>query len=277
MSVWFITGTSSGFGKAIARAALLAGEEVAATARNTEALADLTREFPDAVRVYALDVTNTAQVNTVVAQTVQDFGRLDVVVSNAGYGLMAALEEASDAQIERCVQTNFLGSLSVMRAALPHLRAQKSGHIVQISAIAALANHAGFSVYGGAKAAIEAACDALKIEVAPLGIKVTVVSPGPYRTDFIGRSQEKAATHIDDYDATSGKFAAYLDRIDGRQPGDPARAAELIVQMVADGKSPARLFLGKYALDAARKSASQFIKDATEWEEASLATDFPRP
>lgn len=276
MSVYFITGTSSGFGKAIARAALEAGHEVALTARNPQSVQDLLQEFPDACRAYALDVTDAAQVNQAIAEAAQDFGQLDVVVNNAGYGLMGALEEASDAQIERCVQTNFLGSLAVLRAALPHLRAQKSGHIVQISAIAALANHAGFSVYGGAKAAIEAACDALKIEVAPLGIKVTVVSPGPYRTEFIRRSQEKAATHVPDYDATSGKFAAYLDKIDGKQPGDPSQAAQLIVQMVAEGKSPARLFLGKYALDAARKSANTFLKDAADWEQPSLATDFPR-
>ena len=276
MSVWFITGTSSGFGREIARAALKAGNEVACTARNPETLQGLLTEFPDAARVYPLDVTNAAQVGQTINAAAQDFGRLDVIVNNAGYGLMAALEEASDEQIERCVQTNFLGSLHVLRAALPILRAQKSGHIVQISAIAALANHAGFSVYGGAKAAIEAACDALKIEVAPLGIKVTVVSPGPYRTDFIGRSQEKAATHISDYNVTSGKFAAYLDKIDGRQPGDPARAAELIVQMVQDGKNPARLFLGRYALDAARKSANALLQDAAAWEELSLLTDFPK-
>ena len=237
-SVWFITGSSSGFGRSLVTQALAAGERVIATARRPETLHDLAAQHPDTLHAFTLDVTEAAQVQEVVGQAAQAFGRLDVVVNNAGYGLLGGLEEYSEAQIRHNIGTNLLGPLHVMRAALPILRAQGSGHIVNVSAIAAFNNHPGFSVYGGAKAGLEAASDALRQEVAPLGITVTVVSPGPYRTDFIGRSLERAAGHIADYDRTSGKFAAYLEKINGRQPGDPDRAAAAIVQMVRDGGPP---------------------------------------
>ena len=176
--------------------------------------------------------------------------------------------------MRRSIETNLLGPIFVMQAALPILRAQKSGHIINLSAIAAFSNHPGFSVYGGAKAGLEAASDALRQEVAPLGISVTLVSPGPYRTDFIGRSMDRASGHITDYDRTSGKFGSYLEKIDGRQPGDPDKAAAVLVQMVQDGKGPARLFLGKYAVDTARRKIAELQRDLTEWEAISLATDF---
>ncbi len=204
------------------------------------------------------------------------FGRLDVVVNNAGYGLMGALEEYEEAQMARNLATNFVGPLAVIRAALPILRAQKSGHIINLSAIAAFTNHAGFAVYGGAKAALDAASEALRIEVAPLGIHVTTISPGPFRTDFIGRSLEHASGHLEDYDKTSGKFAAYLEKINGRQPGDPDAAASALVQMVGAGKAPAQLFLGKFAVDAARKKLALMQRELDEWEAVSLAMDFAK-
>lgn len=273
-SVWLITGSSSGFGRSLVTQALAEGERVIATARRPEALDDLAARHPDALRALALDVTVPDQISSVVSQAAQAFGRLDVVVNNAGYGLIGALEEYDEAQIRRSIETNLFGPLHVMRAALPILRAQKSGHIINISAIAAFANHPGFAVYGGAKAGLEAASDALRQEAAPLGIQVTVVSPGPFRTDFIGRSLERASGHIADYDRTSGKFGAYLEKIDGQQPGDPDKAAAAIVRMVQDGKAPARLFLGKYAMEASRRKIAHLGRDLTDWEAASLATEF---
>ena len=276
-NVWFITGASTGFGRSLTVQALDSGAQVVATARKPEALEDLTAEYPDTLRVFALDVTDGAQVKAAVASALEAFGgRLDVVVNNAGYGLMGALEECDEAQIQRNLATNFLGPLAVMRAVLPTLRAQRSGHIVNMSAVAAFSNHPGFSIYGGAKAALDAASDALRDEVKPLGIKITSVIPGPFRTDFIGRSMEDATQHIADYDPTSGKFAAYLHKIDGSQPGDPDAAARAIVQMVADGKAPTRLFLGKYALDTARRKMTAIERELTEWEAVSLATEFPK-
>ena len=276
-NVWFITGASSGFGRCLTAQALKSGAQVIATARQPESLNDLTAQYPDTLRVFALDVTDGAQVKAAVAFALEAFsGRLDVVVNNAGYGLMGALEEYDEAQIQRNLATNLLGPLAVMRAVLPALRAQKSGHIINMSAIAAFSNHPGFSVYGGAKAALDAASDALRDEVKPLGIKVTSVVPGPFRTDFVGRSMEDAAEHIAEYDPTSGKFAAYLHKIDGAQPGDPDAAARAIVQMVADGKAPTRLFLGKYALDTTRRKMAAIEKELAEWEAVSLGTDFPK-
>ena len=276
-NVWFITGASTGFGRSLTVAALESGAQVVATARKPEALDDLAAEYRDTLRVFALDVTDGAQVKAAVASALAAFGgRLDVVVNNAGYGLMGALEECDEAQLQRNLATNLLGPLAVMRAVLPTLRAQKSGHIVNMSAVAAFSNHPGFSVYGGAKAALDAASDALRDEVKPLGIKVTSVVPGPFRTDFIGRSMENATQHIADYDPTSGKFAAYLHKIDGAQPGDPDAAARAIVQIVQGGKAPTRLFLGKYALDAARRKMTGIERELTEWEAVSLGTDFPK-
>ena len=274
--VWFITGASSGFGRALAVKALEAGEQVVATARRPESLDDLTALYPDTLHTMALDVTDTAQVKSVVTQAAARFGRLDVVVNNAGYGLMGALEECDEAQMARNLATNFVGPLAVIRAALPILRAQKSGHVINLSAIAAFTNHAGFAVYGGAKAALDAASDALRIEAAPLGIKITTISPGPFRTDFIGRSLEQASGHLEDYDKTSGKFAAYLQKINGAQPGDPDAAASSIVQMVGAGKAPAQLFLGKFAVDAARKKLALMQHELDEWEAVSLAADFAK-
>ncbi len=272
--VWLITGSSTGFGRAIALAALGRGEQVALTARNPAALADIVARFPDNALALPLDVTSPEQISAAVDEAQVHFGRIDVLVNNAGYGLMGALEEYDDAQMLRCIETNFIGPLRVTRAVLPGMRAQGSGHIVNISAIAAFSNHVGFTAYGGAKAALDAASDALAQELAPLGIKVTVISPGPYRTDFIGRSLEPAARHLAEYDKTSGKFAAYLEKINGKQPGDPDKAAAMIMEMVDSGKAPSRVFLGAYALTTAQKKIASIGKELAEWDEVSRATDF---
>ena len=202
------------------------------------------------------------------------FGRLDVVVNNAGYGLLGALEECDVAQMRRSLDTNLLGPIFVMQAALPILRAQKSGHILNLSAIAAFSNHPGFSVYGAAKAGLEAASDALRQEVAPLGISVTLVSPGPYRTDFIGRSMERASGHIADYDRTSGKFGSTWKRL---MDGSPAIRTGLLPpssrwSMTANPPPGCFWASTRWKPPAARSPKCE--RDLAEWEAVSLATDF---
>lgn len=273
--VWFITGCSTGFGRHLVEQALAAGDRVVATARQPEQLAELAARVPDQLRPLALEVTDAAAVRAAVQSAAAVWGRLDVVVNNAGYGLLAALEETSDAQMERNLATNLLGPLHVMRAALPILRAQRSGHIINLSAAAAIANYAGFGIYGAAKAALEFASESVRAECAPFGIKVTLVEPGPFRTDFIARSLERAANPITDYAATVGKFAGFLERVNGRQPGDPERAAAAIVKLVHDGQAPLRLVLGKYAIDKTRKTFAAREAELKEWEAVGLATDFP--
>ena len=265
---WFITGCSSGFGRAIAEAAVDAGHRVIATARDVRSIADLERE--GLCRVAALDVTDAANIREVMAEV----GRFDVLVNNAGYGLIGAVEECSDEQIRGNMETNFFGPLNVIRAALPMLRAQRSGHIINISAAAAISNYAGFGIYGGAKAALELMSESLRLELAPLGIQVTLVQPGPFRTDFIARSLEKAAQHIADYDATSGRFARLLDSMSGKQPGDPAKAAKAILAVAESDAPPLRLVLGKYANDKTRRRSADLDKERAAWEHVGLATEF---
>jgi NAD(P)-dependent dehydrogenase (short-subunit alcohol dehydrogenase family) len=272
--VWFITGCSSGFGRELAEKVLLSGDHLIATVRKPESLDGLAVVYPEQLRVYELDVTHASQVQQVLPKAAAEWGRLDVVLNNAGYGLLGALEECSDSQIERCLETNFIGPMNVIRAALPILRAQKSGHLINMSAAAVISNYAGFGIYGAAKAALESLSEAVRAEVAPLGIKVTLVQPGPFRTDFIARSLDMAEGHLSDYDKTSGQFGAFLLRINGKQPGDPAKAAEAVVKMVQDGKTPLRLLLGKYVVDKTRKRNAASEREISEWEGVSLSTEF---
>ncbi len=272
--VWLITGCSSGFGLALAAAVLARGQQVVATTRDPATLAELRARHPETCRALALDVTNSAQVKSTVAEAVEAFGRLDVVVNNAGYGVVGAFEELGDEQIARNFSTNFFGALEVIRSALPILRAQRSGHIVNISAAAVISNYAGFSIYGATKWALEGVSESLAAELKPLGIKVTMVQPGPFRTDFIARSLERAEGHIADYDRTSGKFARFLETMAGKQPGDPAKAAEAIIAAVESDTPPLRLILGKYANDKTRKKLADAEQERATWEHVGLPTDF---
>ncbi len=272
--VWFITGCSSGLGRALARRVLACGHRLVATARRPETLDDLVASHPDRCRALALDVAVAAQIAPVVAQAAAAFGRLDVVVNNAGYGLVGAVEEVSDEQIARSFETNFFGALRVMRAALPILRAQRRGHFVNISAAAAIANYPGFSIYGAAKCALEGVSESLAAEVRPLGLKVTLVQPGPFRTDFIARSLERAPVRIVDYAASSGKFLRFLETMNGRQPGDPDKAAEAIIAAVGAEQPPLRLVLGKYANEKARRKLGSASRELDAGGAVALATDF---
>ncbi|MGD1861643.1 MAG: oxidoreductase [Leptolyngbyaceae cyanobacterium] len=274
LRTWLITGSSSGFGRALAEAVLAHGDRLIATARRPETLATLVNQYPDTSRAIALDVTNPQQVQAAMQEAQAAFGQIDVVVNNAGYGLIGALEEVSDDQIRRNFETNLFGAIHVMRAVLPIMRAQGSGHIVNMSAIAGFTNELGFSIYGGAKFALEGVSEALRGEVAPFGINVTLVEPGPFRTEFIGRSLDRVEAPMAVYEPTVGKFLNFLNQIEGQQPGDPAKAANAIIHMVEAENPPLRLVLGKYAYSKFRQKITDLTQELDAWESVGLATDF---
>lgn len=273
-AVWFVTGASSGFGRALVEALVLKGRRVAATARDSDSLSALAALYPDHLLPLKLDVTNQEQAQSAVDEALEHFGSVEVVVNNAGLGLLGALEESSEDQLRQNMETNFFGPVNVLRAVLPALRRQKRGHIVNISAAAAISNYPGFSIYGAAKCALEGLSESLAAELKPLGVGVTIVQPGPFRTDFIGRSLEMAAESIGDYDKTSGQFAKLIMSMNGKQPGDPAKAAEAIITAVESESPPLRLVLGRYAIDKVRKKAAATLKELETWEKTGADTAF---
>ncbi len=272
--VWFITGCSSGFGRSLVKKVLKKGCNVVATARDIGKLADIESEYGEKIRVVKLDVTNNDQIPEAINSAVDSFGRIDVLVNNAGYGLVGALEEYSEGEMHKNFNTNFWAAINIIRKVLPVMRNQKSGHIINISAGAAIMNETGFSIYAASKAALDLASEALCWELKPLGIRVTNVVPGPFRTDFITRSLNKAEKNIDDYDQTVGKFVEFLEKIDGKQPGDPDKAAEAIINITKLEKPPLYLYLGEYAYKSANRKIKTMKKYLDDWEDIGLHTDF---
>jgi NAD(P)-dependent dehydrogenase (short-subunit alcohol dehydrogenase family) len=275
--VWLITGSSTGFGRVLAEQLLATGDIVVATARKPEQLEALIAQYPDRALALALDITQPEQAQDVVNQAIATFGQIDVLVNNAGYGLIGALEEVSEAQIRRNFETNFFGAITMMRAVLPQMRQQQRGHILNMSAIAGFTNELGFSIYGAAKFALEGASEALRGEVEPFGINVTIVEPGPFRTDFIGRSLDRAEPPMPEYEPTVGKFLSFLTTIEGKQPGDPQQAAAAIIHIVNAENPPLRLVLGKYAYSKFRKKIESLTQELDTWAEIGMNTDFESP
>ena len=273
MKTWFITGASSGFGRQLAETVLKYGDQCVLTARRPEQLADLLTLYAHLAIALPLDVTQPGQITPAIAAAKEKFGTLDVLVNNAGYGLLAALEETDDARLEKNLQTNLVGPLRLMRAMIPIFREQKHGHIINITAAAAITNYAGFAIYGAAKAGLEAAAEAVAAECAPFGIKVTLVVPGPFRTDFISRSLD-VPPHRPEYAVTVGKFETILKRMNGKQPGDPHKAAEAIYHIAGVEKPPLRLVLGKYARDKVAKKIKALGDELAAWQSVGLPTDF---
>jgi NAD(P)-dependent dehydrogenase (short-subunit alcohol dehydrogenase family) len=273
--VWLITGASSGLGRALAEAALERGERVAATARELESVRDFERDHPDRALAVQLDVTDQAAAKGAVAKTVERFDRLDAVASNAGFGLFGALEELSDDELRREFDTNVFGAVNVIRAALPEMRAQRSGHIVQISSLEGVAPAlAGETAYAGTKFAIEGICEALAKEVAHLGIRVTIVEPGPIRTDFAdGATVEPPAAP--DYEESVGGALETFEDLAGNQPNDPARVAEAVVQVVDSPEPPLRLALGVEAIEAIRGKLDGQRAELDAWEKLGASTAIP--
>jgi NAD(P)-dependent dehydrogenase (short-subunit alcohol dehydrogenase family) len=272
--VWFITGTSSGFGRAIAEAALERGERVVATARNPERVVDLEERYPDAARAVALDVTDPAQARVAVDAAREAFDRIDVVVNNAGYGLFGALEELSDDELRRQFETNVFGVLNVTRAVLPVLRRRRSGHLVQMSSLAGTASiFPGEAAYAGSKFAVEGISEALAGELGHLGIRVTIVEPGPFRTDFAGGASVRPVS-IDDYEASVGATLEAFAEMGGAQPGDPELAARAIIRAVDADEPPLRLALGELAISNIRAKLDRQGGELDAWERLGQATAY---
>jgi NAD(P)-dependent dehydrogenase (short-subunit alcohol dehydrogenase family) len=266
--VWFITGTSRGFGREWAIAALERGDKVAATARNLDALKDLAEKYGDALLPLELDVTNKAAATAAVDQAYEHFAHLDVVINNAGYGLFGMIEEISEAQARAQLETNFFGALWVTQAALPHLRTQKSGHIIQVSSIGGITAFPGIGMYHASKWALEGFSQSLAAEVRSFGIHVTLVEPGGYETDWNGSSAAHGEPHPA-YEAVRTAVAEGRKAAIGRR-GDPVATRKAILDIVDAEKPPLRVFFGEAPLGMAKADYASRIKTWEEWQTVSL-------
>ncbi|MCL8382893.1 oxidoreductase [Xanthobacter aminoxidans] len=275
MKTWLITGCSSGLGRNLAHAVLEAGFNAVVTARNPATVQDIVAAHPKAALAAALDVTDKDAVQSVVRLTEDRFGGIDVLVNNAGHGYRAAVEEGEDDQVTELFATNFFGAVSMIKAVLPGMRARRSGAIVNISSIAARLAMPGSAYYSATKYALEGLSDALRREVEPLGIRVLIVEPGAFRTEFAGRSLHGAATAIADYDRTAGPRRKENDKTHGTQPGDPARAAHLLIEVMGREKLPVRLLLGSDAVQIVSAEVEAQLKEIQDWTNVSVRTDFP--
>jgi NAD(P)-dependent dehydrogenase (short-subunit alcohol dehydrogenase family) len=273
--VWMITGASQGFGQELVRAALQRGDSVIATSRNPQKVVTDFKEASDRLLAVAMDLRDPAQIAAAVKAALARFGRIDVLVNNAGHGLLGAVEEASDAEIASVYETNVFGLLRVTNAVLPYFREQRSGHVINLSSIGGLIGIPGFGIYNSTKFAVEGLSEALAKEVAPLGIRVTIVEPGPFRTNFLAGSLVTAGKTIGDYDQTSGRTRASAAERNGNQPGDPVRAVEAIVKAVTAEYPPLHLLLGKFAYETATAKLDNLRKEFETWREVTLSSDFP--
>jgi NAD(P)-dependent dehydrogenase (short-subunit alcohol dehydrogenase family) len=273
--VWFITGCSTGFGRELARTVLDRGYRAVVTARNPAKAEDIAAGKGDRALVLELDVTDPVEVDNAVKSAEQHFGQIDVLVNNAGIGYFGAVEESEEEEVRRMFEINFFGLSSMTRAVLPVMRKQRRGHIVNISSIGGLRSFPTLAYYNATKYAVEGFSEALAIEVEPLGIKVTIVEPSGFRTDWAGRSAAESKNRIADYATTAGKNLETLRGYSGKQPGDPARAAAAIIAAVESPNPPLRLLLGKAALKGARIKLDMLKKDFDAWEKTTVDADYP--
>jgi NAD(P)-dependent dehydrogenase (short-subunit alcohol dehydrogenase family) len=271
--VWLITGTSSGLGRAIAVAAAEAGDLVVATARRLEALNDLVAAYPDQVMPARLDVTAPASLAPLVREVEERYGRIDVLVNNAGAGYVGSVEETPDAVLREMLELHVLGSTALVRAVLPGMRARRRGAIVQISSLAGQTGMPGYSAYCAAKFALEGVSEALHAEVAPLGLQVLLVEPGAFRTAFFTSAVPEAAVN-DDYLATVGPMLQGTQSMDGTAPGDPAKAAQAILDALVTPAPPFRLVLGNDAVDMIMAKLDSVAVEIREWEDVARSTDY---
>jgi NAD(P)-dependent dehydrogenase (short-subunit alcohol dehydrogenase family) len=274
MRTWFITGASRGFGALIAQRALQAGDSVVATARDPKSLPEKLLKHSRLLAV-ALDVTNEAQARDAVAAALSRFGRIDVLVNNAGFGLIGAIEESSAVEVERVFATNVFGLLHVTRAVLPTMRQQQDGRVLNFSSIGGYASSAGFGIYCATKFAVEGISEAMSMELEPLGIKTTVVEPGYFRTGFLSdNSVVSTAARIDDYAGTVGAVRDFARGADGQQPGDPERLADAIIELVYSDEPPRRLPLGTDTVARIALKHQQVDAEVARWRKLAVSTDF---
>ncbi|HEV7777652.1 MAG TPA: oxidoreductase [Luteibacter sp.] len=271
--VWLITGSSRGLGRALAEAVLAAGHQLVATARKPEQLSDLVERYGEQVRAVALDVTDETAVHDAVKAAVDAFGRLDVLVNNAGYGNVGSIEDTSLEDFRAQIETNLFGTISLTKAAIPLMREQGAGHIIQFSSVGGRIGPPGRAPYAAAKWGVEGFSEVLAKEVGPLGIKVTIVEPGGFRTDFAGASTTLREGRPE-YDATVGRMARYQRDYDGKQPGDPERAAAVVVHIAGLDEPPLRLLLGSDAFNGVEQNDTAKLEADRRWREFSLSTDF---
>lgn len=271
--VWFVTGASRGIGAQIASTVLQAGDRLAATARRKESLASLSQS-EDVLRL-SLDVTIEEQARNAVSEVLQQFGRIDVLVNNAGFGLLGAVEETSSKEAKAIYETNVFGVLNMIRAVLPVMRKQGAGYIINMSSLGGYQASAGWGVYGSTKFAVEGITEALYAELKPLGIHATVIEPGFFRTDFMDSSSlMRAAVQIDDYQNTVGKTRAFADHNNGQQPGDPAKLAKALIDLAALPDPPLRLQLGSDAVKRIEEKNAFVQAESQRWRSLSISTDF---
>lgn len=272
--VWFITGCSTGLGRALAELIVQRGWRVVVTARNISHIEEMQSATPDRVLALSLDVTNAADIDAAVAAARSTFGRIDVLVNNAGYGYQSTIEEGEETEIRAQFDTNVFGLFAMTRAVLPLMREQRAGNIINITSVAGLIGYPGSGYYAASKHAVEGWSDALRAEVLPLGIGVTCVEPGPFRTDWAGRSLRQTTSQIADYAETAGKRLAVTKESSGAQSGDPVRAAEAMVTIARGAEAPRHLVLGAWGFNAVVERMEQRVQEISMQRDLSLSADF---
>lgn len=272
--VWLITGCSTGFGRELARLVIERGWKAVVTARDSARVADLAEGAEDRVLALGLDVTKSEQLREVVKSAEQHFGRIDVLVNNAGYGYQSSVEEADDARVRAQFDANVFGLFEMTRLVLPGMRARRRGHFINISSVAGFIGFPGSGYYAATKHAVEGFSTALAAEVAPLGLKVTSVAPGPFRTDWAGRSLQQTTTELDDYSETVGVRMAGTAQGSGQQPGDPIRAARAMIEIYEHANPPQHLVLGAWGVDQVSAHLRQTLEEIEQWREISVNTDY---
>ena len=274
--VWLITGCSTGFGRELAKEVLRLGYKAGVAARNIADVEDIIEHYPETAIAITLDVTKEDQIANAIKQITEIFGTVDVLVNNAGIGYFGSAEESDDAETRRMFDINFFGLANMTKAVLPIMRNQRSGHILNIASIGGLVGYPALSYYNATKFAVDGYSEALSKEVGPLGIKVTIIAPSGFRTDWAGRSANEAKSEIEDYKTTAGQNHQTIRGYSGNQPGDPVKAAQAIVKAVEAENPPLRLLLGAAALKNARLKLSELSKDYDAWAETSIGADSPK-
>lgn len=273
--VWFITGCSTGFGRDLAKLVLDRGWRTVVTARDQARVADLVQGCENRALALDLDVTDPAQITAAVQAAEDRFGAIDVLVNNAGYGYQASVEEGVEAEIRAQFDANFFGLAAMIRAVLPGMRARRRGHILNITSVAGFVGFPGSGYYAASKHAVEGLSDSLGREVAPLGIRVTCIEPGPFRTDWAGRSLKQTPSRIADYAETAAARLKATAEKSGKQEGDPVRAGEAMIRVVEDANPPRHLVLGAWGLDAVTGKLSDTLAEIEAWRDVGLAADYP--
>ena len=274
--VWLITGCSTGFGRELAKQVLAKGYQVAVAARNTNDVQDIIAAYPTNAIAVKLDVTIAQEIKEAVQMTIQKFGQIDVLVNNAGIGYFAAVEESEEEEVRKMFEINVFGLAKMTQAVLPYMRKKKSGHILNVASIGGLRAFPGVGFYNATKFAVDGLSEALSKEVAPLGIKVTIIAPSGFRTDWAGRSAKDSIAVIDDYATTAGKNKEDIRGYSGNQPGDPVRAAKAMIMVTETENPPLRLLLGVAALKGARIKLDELKQDFDTWAKVTEEADFPK-